>query len=170
MVKLAGVSKTIAVSESSTKDESSKRAWITYDREKVYGSCKEDTEWLILCLYLSSPRLKKKERQQTSKSKTIFFGCKGFPVSWVWASFKVLKNALNAYLQSKTGSVTVSIMQVYLRGASKIKFKSMYKKRMATARRQIFFGVSQGVHCWSGYTVVFIITKLRRQWQWRQRR
>ena len=36
-------------------------------------------------------------------------------------------------------------MQVYLRGASKIKFKSMYKKRMATARRQIFFGVSQDI-------------------------
>ena len=66
-------------------------------------------------------------------------------MSWVWASFKVLKNALNAYLQSKTGSVTVSIMQVYLRGASKIKLKSMYKKRMATARRQIFFGVSQDI-------------------------
>ncbi len=57
-----------------------------------------------------------------------------------------------------------------LRGASKIKVKSMYKKRMATARRLIFLGVSQGVHFWSGYTVVFIITKLRRQWQWRQRR
>ncbi len=34
-----------------------------------------------------------------------------------------------------------------VRGASKIKVKSIYKKRMATARRLIFFGVSQGVHC-----------------------
>ncbi len=34
-----------------------------------------------------------------------------------------------------------------IRGASKIKVKSMYKKRMATARRLIFFGISQGVHC-----------------------
>jgi hypothetical protein len=34
-----------------------------------------------------------------------------------------------------------------LQGASKIKVKSIYEKRLATARRLIFFGVSQGVHC-----------------------
>jgi hypothetical protein len=32
-------------------------------------------------------------------------------------------------------------------GKSKIKVKSMYKKRMATARRLIIFGVFQGVNC-----------------------
>jgi hypothetical protein len=47
-----------------------------------------------------------------------------------------------------------------LRGASKIKLKNVIKKRMATARRLIFFGISQGIHCQSDYTVVFIITKL----------
>jgi hypothetical protein len=31
-----------------------------------------------------------------------------------------------------------------VRGASKIKLKNVNKKRMATARRQIFFGISQG--------------------------
>jgi hypothetical protein len=30
-----------------------------------------------------------------------------------------------------------------VRGASKIKVKNVNKKRMATARRQIFFGISQ---------------------------
>jgi hypothetical protein len=35
----------------------------------------------------------------------------------------------------------------YLRGASKIKVKNVNKKRMATARRLIFFGISQGIHC-----------------------
>ncbi len=57
-----------------------------------------------------------------------------------------------------------------VRGASKIKLKNVNKKRKATARRLIFFGVSQGVHCCSDYTVVFIITKLWRRWQQRQRR
>ena len=37
----------------------------------------------------------------------------------------------------------------YVRGASKIKVKNVNKKRMATARRLIFFGISQGIHCWS---------------------
>ncbi len=32
-------------------------------------------------------------------------------------------------------------------GASKIKVKNVNKKRMATARRLIFFGISQGIHC-----------------------
>ncbi len=31
--------------------------------------------------------------------------------------------------------------------ASKIKLKNVNKKRMATARRQIFFGISRGIHC-----------------------
>jgi hypothetical protein len=57
-----------------------------------------------------------------------------------------------------------------VRGASKIKLKNVNKKRMATARRLIFFGISQGVHCWSDYTVVFIITKIWRRWRQRQRR
>jgi hypothetical protein len=34
-----------------------------------------------------------------------------------------------------------------VRGASKIKLKNVNKKRMATARRQTFFGTSQGIHC-----------------------
>jgi hypothetical protein len=34
-----------------------------------------------------------------------------------------------------------------VRGASKIKVKNVNKKRMATARRLIFFGISQGIHC-----------------------
>jgi intraflagellar transport protein 122 len=34
-----------------------------------------------------------------------------------------------------------------LRGASKIELKHVNKKRMATARRLIFFGISQGIHC-----------------------
>jgi hypothetical protein len=42
-----------------------------------------------------------------------------------------------------------------LRGASKIKLKNVNKKRMATARRLIFFGISQGIDCWSDYTVFF---------------
>jgi hypothetical protein len=32
-------------------------------------------------------------------------------------------------------------------GASKIKLKNVNKKRMATARRLIFSGISQGIHC-----------------------
>jgi hypothetical protein len=32
-------------------------------------------------------------------------------------------------------------------GASKIKLKNVNKKRMATARRLIFFGISQGIRC-----------------------
>jgi hypothetical protein len=48
----------------------------------------------------------------------------------------------------KTVHIQVSLIHIsYVRGASKIKVKSIYKKRMATARRLIFFGVSQGVHC-----------------------
>ncbi len=35
-------------------------------------------------------------------------------------------------------------LQLY---ASKIKVKIVNKKRMATARRLIFFGISQGIHC-----------------------
>ncbi len=35
----------------------------------------------------------------------------------------------------------------HVRGASKIKLKNVNKKRMATAWRQIFFGISQGIHC-----------------------
>ncbi len=34
-----------------------------------------------------------------------------------------------------------------VRGASKIKLKNVSKKRMATARRLIFFGISRGIHC-----------------------
>ncbi len=34
-----------------------------------------------------------------------------------------------------------------VRGASKIKLKNVNKKRMATARRLIFLGISQGIHC-----------------------
>jgi hypothetical protein len=34
-----------------------------------------------------------------------------------------------------------------LRGASKTKLKNVNKKRMATARRQNFFEISQGIHC-----------------------
>ncbi len=41
---------------------------------------------------------------------------------------------------------------------------------MATARRLIFLGISQGIHCWSDYTIIFIITKLWRRWRQRQRR
>ncbi len=38
---------------------------------------------------------------------------------------------------------------------------------MATARRLISFGISQGIYWWSDYTVFFIVTKLwRRWWQW----
>jgi hypothetical protein len=48
----------------------------------------------------------------------------------------------NRFIPKSYIHVTVSD----LRGASKIKVKSMYKKRMATDRRLIFFGVSQGVH------------------------
>jgi hypothetical protein len=44
---------------------------------------------------------------------------------------------------------------LHVRGASKIKLKNDNKKRMATARRLIFFGISQGIHCWSDYTVFF---------------
>ncbi len=33
-----------------------------------------------------------------------------------------------------------------------------------------FFGISQGIHYWSAYTFVFIITKLWRRWQRQQRR
>jgi hypothetical protein len=36
---------------------------------------------------------------------------------------------------------------LYIRGASKIKVKNVNKTRMATARRLIFFGISQGIHC-----------------------
>ncbi len=32
-------------------------------------------------------------------------------------------------------------------GASKIKLKNVNNKRMATARRLIFFGIFQGIHC-----------------------
>ncbi len=35
----------------------------------------------------------------------------------------------------------------YIGGAYKIKLKNVNKKIMATARRQIFFGISQGIHC-----------------------
>jgi hypothetical protein len=42
--------------------------------------------------------------------------------------------------QNCTGSL------MYIR-ASKIKLKNVNKKRMATARRLIFFGISQGIHC-----------------------
>ncbi len=38
---------------------------------------------------------------------------------------------------------------------SKIKLKNVNKKRMATARRLIFWGISQGIHCWPDYTVFF---------------
>ncbi len=51
----------------------------------------------------------------------------------------------------------------------KSNWKCEEKKRMTTARR-LFFGISQGIHCWSDYTVVFIIIKLWRRWRWRQRR
>jgi hypothetical protein len=34
-----------------------------------------------------------------------------------------------------------------IQGASKIKLKNVNKKRMATARKLIFFGISQGIHC-----------------------
>ncbi len=57
-----------------------------------------------------------------------------------------------------------------IRGASKIKLKNVNKKRMATARRLIFFGISQGIYCWSDYTVFFIVTKLWRRWRQRQKR
>ncbi len=40
-----------------------------------------------------------------------------------------------------------------------MKLKNVNKKKMATAR-SYFFGISQGIHCRSDYTVVFIITKL----------
>ncbi len=42
---------------------------------------------------------------------------------------------------------TVHGQALYIRGASKIKLKNVNKKRMAPARRQIFFGISQGIHC-----------------------
>jgi hypothetical protein len=34
-----------------------------------------------------------------------------------------------------------------VRGASKIKMKYVNKKRMATARRLVYFGISQSIHC-----------------------
>ncbi len=36
-------------------------------------------------------------------------------------------------------------------GASKIKLKNVNEMKMATARREIFWGISQGIHCWSNY-------------------
>ncbi len=42
-----------------------------------------------------------------------------------------------------------------IRGAFKIKLKNTNKKRTVTVRREISFGISQGIYCWSGYTVVF---------------
>jgi hypothetical protein len=39
----------------------------------------------------------------------------------------------------------MNLVFMYLRGASKIKVKNVNKKRMATARRLIFFGISQGI-------------------------
>ncbi len=38
-------------------------------------------------------------------------------------------------------------LKAKVRGASKIKLKNVNKKRMDTARRIIFFGISQGIHC-----------------------
>jgi hypothetical protein len=52
---------------------------------------------------------------------------------------------LGNYLRHKglgSGSSTLTIP-----GASKIKLKNVNKKRMATARRLIFFGISQGINC-----------------------
>ncbi len=68
-----------------------------------------------------------------------------------------------------TGAIISHTHITNIRGASKIKLKNVYKKRIATARR-LFFLISQGIHCWSDYTVFFIITKLWRPWWRRQRR
>ncbi len=48
-------------------------------------------------------------------------------------------------LQIKSNQI--KILFITLPGASKIKVKNVNKKRMATARKQIFFGISQGIHC-----------------------
>ncbi len=52
-----------------------------------------------------------------------------------------------------------------IRGASKIKLINANKKKTVTVRKVIFWGITQGIHCWSDYTVVFIITKLWRGWR-----
>ncbi len=55
-----------------------------------------------------------------------------------------------ALTHTKRITVFASAVILYihcLRGASKIKVKNVNKKRMATARRLIFFGNSQGIHC-----------------------
>ncbi len=43
-----------------------------------------------------------------------------------------------------------------VRGASKIKLKNVNKKRMATARRLIFSGISQGIHFADLITLLFL--------------
>ncbi len=66
-----------------------------------------------------------RDRLRTNRSKTSDFD---IFVGIIAYSTKTLKNR-------------------HVRGASKIKFKNVNKKRMATARRLIFFGISQGIHC-----------------------
>jgi hypothetical protein len=60
---------------------------------------------------------------------------------------------INGFL-GPTGGGMLSLLSVsfgwkikYIGGAYKIKLKNVNKKIMATARRQIFFGISQGIHC-----------------------
>ncbi len=49
--------------------------------------------------------------------------------------------------QKVQNEATLELLKNTVRGASKIKVKNVNKKRMATARRLIFFGISQGIHC-----------------------
>jgi hypothetical protein len=60
----------------------------------------------------------------------------------------VSANLLSGFAISGTcGSHSLVKVHLQVRGASKIKVKNVNKKRMATARRLIFFGISQGIHC-----------------------
>ncbi len=68
-----------------------------------------------------------------------------------WATKASLKKLVGKFFSMSPlvnrGSVMDEGWLVDERGASKIKVKNVNKKRMATVRRLIFFGISQGIHC-----------------------
>jgi hypothetical protein len=91
-----------------------------------------------------------------------------------WVYMLVYRVKLHIVLPLQAGNLRQKIHNLHankvlfgnVRGASKIKLKKVNKRE----RLQLEGYLSQGIHCWSVYTVVFINTKLWRPWRRRQRR
>ncbi len=122
---------------------------------------------------LPTSKERKKLRKKPSKMKWSLAARYSYSLVWICQQvvFKVnfcycfVVNFIPNPIYLRLVALQVHHMPtIFLRGASKIKLK---KVNTVTVRRLIIFLISQGVHCWSVYNVVFISTKLWRPW-WRQ--